>query len=645
MHRVRVMCGIAGFTYRKDESSREVVSELIASMRHRGPDGSGSYRGKFAALAAVRLSIIDPRAGSQPLVSEDQDTVLAFNGEIYNHVELRNSLESHGYRFRTNGDTEVVLNSFRHWGTRCFSMFRGMFALAIIVESERRLILARDRMGIKPLYYCTRGPALHFGSELKAILADHRVSRHINLDALSHYLSLNYVPSPLTLVDGIKKLPPAHWLEWRSGSIHLRPYWEPQDHVSHDMTMTDAREKLDSLLSAAVREQMQADVPIGLWVSGGVDSSLILHYAAQHASSPLRTFSITFPGETHDEGRYSSAVAAHFGTRHEVYELTAHAELAEAVRSIVHFADEPCADAGAMPLWFLAALTKKDTKVALSGEGADELFGGYQTYTADHLSSLFRTVPSWVRRRLALLSRRLPVSDKKIGFDYKVKRFLDGSLLPSGEAHFFWNGTFSEREKKELCSFVGHPSLAELYRPLLAHREPVGIKDFLKIDQTYYLIDNILAKCDRMSMAHSIEVRPPFLDERIVDFARGLPPCLLSRRGGLKPLLKSLLASKLPRRLRRPGKEGLDIPIHCWLRGPLRELALDTLSSKRIGFAGLLNADYVSSLLRGHLERSTNVGYHLWGLLVLVLWMEHWRIDTSNVELSPAVSQGMAAAG
>ena len=628
------MCGIAGFTHSKEQAPQELPAELIRCLRHRGPDQHGCYEGKFSTLVAVRLSVLDPMAGAQPIVSRDGDTILAFNGEIYNHVELRNCLARTGSRFETKGDTEVVLEAFRRWGPGCFSMFRGMFAIAILIESERRVILARDRMGIKPLYYCRRGSALHFGSELKAILADRRISRRIDRRALSDYLSLNYVPSPLTLVEGILKLPPAHWLEWKHGAVALHRYWEPPDNVREDLSLEDARGELDRLLSAAVREQVQADVPLGLWISGGVDSSLILHYAAQHASTPLRTFSLTFPGEKHDESRYSRALAAHYGTRHEEHELVPNSALRDAIHSIVHFADEPNADAGALPLWFLSALTRRHATVALSGEGADELFGGYKTYLADRLRPAVHLLPRALRHRLALLANRWPVSDDKVGMDYKLKRFLRGSLLPAGQAHFFWNGTFSEAEKKEFCRFNSHPSLDRLYRSLLRKPEPAGMKDFLKIDQTYYLSDDILAKCDRMSMAHSIEVRPPFLDDRIVDFACALPPRLLGRWGALKPVPKSLLASKVPRQLRRRGKEGLDIPIHRWLRGPLRELALDALSSDRVEQAGLLSADFVSSLLTDHLERRTNVGYHLWGLLVLSLWIEHWRIDTSESSIS-----------
>jgi asparagine synthase (glutamine-hydrolysing) len=426
--------------------------------------------------------------------------------------------------------------------------------------------------------------------------------------------------------------------------VDLHRYWEPSSHVRHKLTLHDAQEELDPLLSAAVQEQMLADVPVGLWISGGVDSSLILNYVAQHARSPLRTFSIRFPGEKHDESCYSRALAAHFGTRHEEYDVVPNSGLPDVIRSIVHFADEPNADAGAVPLWYLSAHTTQHCTVALSGEGADELFGGYHTFLADKLSSPFRLLPGVLLYLLALLFNEFPVSDEKIGMEYKIKRFLSGCLLPPGEAHFFWNGTFSEGEKRELCRFNDHPSLAELYRPLLEDAEPSGIKDFLKIDQTYYLADNILAKCDRMSMAHSVEVRPPFLDDRVVDFACALPPRLLGQNGRLKPLLKSLLASKLPSGLRRRGKEGLDIPIHCWLRGPLYELVADTLSSDRVERAGLLSADSVSSLLRSHLERKTNVGYHLWGLLILGLWIDHWQIDTSDAPVH-AVSRAASIAG
>jgi asparagine synthase (glutamine-hydrolysing) len=581
----------------------------------------------------VRLRIIDLEGGDQPMQSEDSDTVLVFNGEIYNNTELRRELRERGHSFRTQCDTETVLEAFLEWGKDCLSRLRGMFALALWSQSENRLLLARDRLGIKPLYYAARGANLYFGSELKALFAHPELDRRIDPRGLHYYTSLNYVPSPHTLVEGIQKLRPAHWLEWREGRITTAPYWSLTFLPQHRYTLDSAAEELDSLLADSVREHLVADVPVGIWASGGLDSSTILHYASEHSPARLKTFSVSFAGRSFDEGEYARRVAGHYGTEHHEFDLNPSVDLECAIDSMAYHSDEPGADAGALPVWFLSKLSRQHVTVALSGEGADELFGGYYTYLGDRYARALRRVPAIARRVALRLARALPVSDEKIGFDYKLQRLLQGSFLNPSEAHLFWNGTFSEAEKKKLHLRNGHPSVGTLLETLPWQSGEVGnLNRYLWLDQCYYLPDDILYKCDRMSMAHSVEVRPPFLDHRIVEFAAQLPENLKIHNSSLKVVLRHLMRNKLPREVLGRKKEGFDIPAHDWLRGVLRPLLLDTLTLEAVERTNLFAWNMVDRLIRTHLNRRANLGYHLWGLLTLFLWMRRWGIQADPLE-------------
>jgi asparagine synthase (glutamine-hydrolysing) len=565
--------------------------------------------------------------------SEDGDAVLVFNGEIYNNTELRKELRDRGHSFRTQCDTETVLEAFLEWDTGCLSRLRGMFALAIWTESDKRLILARDRMGIKPLYYCTRAANLYFGSELKALFAHPEVDRKIDPLGLHYYTSLNYVPSPHTLVEGIEKLPPGHWLEWREGRIKSSSYWNLRFQPERRYTLDSAAEELDGLLADSIREHLVADVPVGIWASGGLDSSAILHYASEHSAARLKTFSVSFAGRSFDEGAYARNVAGHYGTEHHEFDLNPDVDLESAIDSMAYHSDEPGADAGALPVWFLSQMSRQHVTVALSGEGADELFGGYYTYLGDRYARALRRVPALARRAALRLARRLPASDEKIGFEYKLQRLLQGSFLNPAEAHLFWNGTFSETEKRKLHLHNGHPSVGSLLERLPRQTTEIGyLNRYLWLDQCYYLPDDILYKCDRMSMAHSVEVRPPFLDHRIVEFAARLPENLKIRSSSLKVVLRHLMRDKLPTQVLRRKKEGFDIPAHDWLRGVLRPLLLDTLTQEAVEKTNLFDWNVIDRLIRNHLNRRANLGYHLWGLLTLFLWMRRWGIQTDPVE-------------
>jgi asparagine synthase (glutamine-hydrolysing) len=626
------VCGIVGFTRKTWAPDPDRIQSAVATIIHRGPDQQGIFESNLVSLGATRLKIIDLALGDQPISTDNGDAVIVFNGEIYNHGQLRSELEARGHKFRTRTDTETILRGFLEWDTQCFSRLRGMFAIALWTQSQKRLVLARDRMGIKPLYIARRGEDLLFGSELKTIFIHPEVDRRLSAAALDCYLSLNYVPCPLTMVEGIEQLPPGEFLEWRDGTIRTEAYWKlPQAQPRYRSPET-AQEELDSLLQQSVREHLLSDVPLGVWLSGGIDSSTILHYAAQTSASRLKTFSISFRGRTFDESNYIREVASQYGTDHEQLDLNPELNLQDAIGEFAYYADQPNADAGALPVWFLSKLSKTKATVTLSGEGADELFGGYLTYRANRLVSPVRRLPSGAIRFMLAGFRAWPVSDDKISLEYKAKRFLEGSLMSPSRAHVFWNGTFSDQQKGLLV----HSKLPNALNRLLGDLPETSLAGddfapYLWFDQKYFLPDDILNKVDRMSMAHAVEVRPPFLDHRIVEFAATLPSSFKIRGSRQKVILKDLMKGKLPTSVLQRSKIGFDIPVHEWLRGPLRPLLLETIDSVGAQHADFFSRSAIDDVVRLHLERRANLGYHLWGLMVLFLWMKRWRIQAAPI--------------
>jgi asparagine synthase (glutamine-hydrolysing) len=628
------LCGIAGFTHLKRRPDPSRIRDAVETIRHRGPDQQGVFETDSVSLAIARLKIIDLETGTQPFFSPDRDTVIVFNGEVYNHAELRRELEQRGHRFRSHSDTEVVLASFLEWDVECFARLRGMFGLALWTESRGRLVLARDRMGIKPLYIARRGADLYFASELKSVFVHPEIERNLNPAALDCYLSLNYVPAPYTMVDGIEKLRPGHWLEWQAGKTRSETYWQVPRGVEAKWTLEDAKGKLDSLLQDSVREHLLSDVPLGLWLSSGLDSSSLLHYAAAASSRRLKTLSISFAGRSFDEAGPIRELTAQYGTEHREFDVNPESGLADAIEQFAFHFDEPNADGGALPVWFLSRMTRQHVTVALSGEGADELFGGYLTYRADLLARWARRVPGWALRLGCSAAGFLPVSDEKIGFEYKVKRFLRGCLLPANRAHVYWNGVNS----RSVAGVPLPPALDGILREL----SPEGdeLESYLRFDQQYYLSDDLLAKVDRMSMAHSIEVRPPYLDHRIVEFAATLPANLKIRGAKQKIVLRELMRGKLPESTLRRKKMGFDFPAHHWMRGPLRTLMMDTLSADG-WHKGLFNPVGLRYFAESHLDRRANIGYELWGLMLLLLWMKRWSIQPIQTPAARPVPAGI----
>jgi asparagine synthase (glutamine-hydrolysing) len=628
------VCGITGYTHRGRAVSPSAIKEATDCLIHRGPDQQGTYESADVSLGAVRLKIIDLAGGSQPFLSDDRKTVLVYNGEIYNYRELRKELQGLGHAFSSKSDTEVLLRAFLQWDTGCFPRLRGMFAAAFWQENEGRLVLVRDRVGIKPLFASRSGDDIYFGSELKTLLIHPEIPRRLDRSALHYYLALNYVPGPHSLLEGIQKLQPGSFLEWKDGRVRQQEYWKLPHAQNENWKMPDAGHALDGLLKQSLSEHLLSDVPLGIWLSGGIDSSAVLHYAAQERSQRLHTFSITFQGRSFDETPYIHQLVEKYQTDHYELDVNPTLDLPSAIEEMTYYADEPLADAGAVPIWYLSKLSRQHATVALSGEGADELFGGYVTYQADHLAGYLRLLPKAARRSLLAAMRSWPVSDDKISFEYKVKRFLEGSLLSPDEAHTFWNGAFSRAQQQDLLLQTKHTSVKDLFESDLPEPDRDGsLNRYLGFDQKYYLTDDLLQKVDRMSMAHSLEVRPPYLDHRIIEFAATLPNRFKVNGRCLKVILKQLMKSKLPASVISRAKTGLDIPTHDWLRGPLRPFLEDTLNPDAVKRSGLFRPEAIERIKQDHMQRRANFGYHLWGLMIFFLWMKHWNIQTSS-ELS-----------
>lgn len=624
------MCGIAGYTTRQRVAHPGSIQDAVEAILHRGPDQQGVYESPSVSLGAARLKIVDLEGGDQPIQDAPSGSVIVFNGEIYNHMELRRELERRGRRFFSHSDTETVLQAFLEWDTECFARMRGMFAVALWSEPAQRLVLARDRMGIKPLYYAQRDEDIYFGSELKTILVHPGIGRSLSLEGLDCYLSLNYVPAPWTLVEGVYKLLPGHWLEWREGAVRTERYWQLPLPQERNWEPGEAQEELDRLLRQSVAEHLLSDVPLGVWLSGGIDSSTLLHYAAEASSSPIQTFSISFRGRTFDETPYIRSVAKRYSSQHHQLDMSSEQDLPAAIEAFAFYSDEPNADAGAVPVWLLSKLTKRHATVALSGEGADELFGGYLTHRANILARTVRSLPKPALNFADAVVKHWPVSDEKISFEYKAKRFLAGCRMPPERAHVYWNGTFSRAEKRGLVSALLPGALDAILRELAGAGD--NLPAYLWFDQKYFLPDDILTKVDRISMAHSVEVRPPFLDHRIVEFAATLPADLRMRGSRQKVILRDLMRGKLPPAILSRKKVGFDVPAHEWFRGTLRPLLDATLAGAAASHSGMFRFDQIDALVQAHQQRRANLGYHLWGLLTLFLWMKRWRIQTIPLE-------------
>ena len=627
------MCGLAGFTGKGTETD---LLRMIRTLQHRGPDFQGGdcrtdATGAAVGLGHARLSIIDLSTGAnQPFYTADEQVGMVFNGEIYNYLALKEELLQTGrYTFRTSSDTEVLLYLYQEHGLKLFDKLNGMFAFAIHDFGTGQTLLARDRMGKKPLYYAVINQTLIYGSEPKALLQHPLVSKTICPDALNAYLTFEYVPTPMCIYRDMKKLDAGHYLVFEKGEItENKAFWTIQ--FTHQTpTFPEAVAQFDTLLNDATASRLVADVPLGVFLSGGLDSSAVAYYAQKNSQSRVKTFSIGFEEKSYDEATYARTVAKHLGTDHHEKILTAQDSL-DLLPDIARKLDEPFADASIIPTYLLSQFTRQYVTVALGGDGSDEMLAGYPTFTSDYVRGVYGRMPGLVQSLANRAAGLLPVSDANISLDFKVKQFLKGFEEKPEYTHTLWLGSFSPAQKKQLLSPDVQTQLAnatglEILDTHLAEL-PAHTNAFDKTTYLYYrtyLLDDILVKVDRASMYNSLEVRAPFLDYRLVDFANSLPEKY--KRKGLtgKYILRELMRNKIPNEIIDRPKKGFGIPLSQWLRHELRPLCDLLLSDESLGQHGLFNAGYVRQLQQEHYSGKQNHRKLLWTLMVFQQWYQH----------------------
>jgi asparagine synthase (glutamine-hydrolysing) len=610
---------------------------MSARLEHRGPDSHGKFELPHLALAIRRLSIIDLETGDQPLTNEAGSVTLVFNGEIYNYRELRDRLERCGHRFKTHSDGEVIAHLYEDLGPDFVRELNGMFAIALWDNGAKRLVLARDRAGEKPLYYWQGERTLVFASEIKSLFEFPGVGRQLDREALDQYFFYGYFPSPRSAYAEIKKLPAAHRLVVERGQVKIDAYWRFQDHLRPPGPPVTRRrereleEELRHLLRQAAVSRLVSDVPLGVFLSGGVDSSTLVATMSELTPGNVNTFSVAFREKSFSEETYSSLVARRFRTRHHVLTVDA-TSLREALDVLAGHLDEPIADPAVIPTFLLSRFARQHIKVALSGEGSDELFGGYPTYLGARLAEYYLRLPKFVRRQcFERLKDLFPASSGAVPMGLFVRRFLAHAERDPAERHELWFGMFSLEELDRLVSPAGRggsPPSTTIFAPVAGVLEGAHFDEtlaqMLYLDFRLYLEDNLLVKIDRASMACALELRTPFLDHRLVEFAAGLPSALKVRRLELKSILKRAVEPWLPRKIVRRQKRGFSVPIAQWMRGELQPLVDETLAEEKLKRQGILDVAFVRRLRDEHLSGRSDHRKGLWTLLCFQLWYDRW---------------------
>ena len=631
------MCGIAGFVNLDSQRPADpgVVRAMTDSLVHRGPDDEGFHVRAGVALGMRRLAIIDLESGQQPISNEDGSIWVVFNGEVYNYLELREDLMSRGHRFRTRSDTEVLVHLYEERGDEFVQAINAMAALALWDGGKRRLLLARDRLGKKPLHYALTPEAFVFGSEIKALLRHPSVSSEIDQASVARYLVHEYVPCPGTIYRGIRKLRPGCLGVFEGGRFTERPYWDmpaqpPPGTLTPEPRVAQVEESIRTTLLEAVKCRLMSDVPLGIFLSGGIDSTSILACMSRAAPGSVRSFSVAFKEPSFDESVHFREVARHFGTRHEDRVLTPD-DLLGILPAIASTMDEPLGDASILPTYMLSRFTREQVTVALGGDGGDELFAGYPTYQAHRMADAYERLPAFLRARLIEpLVRRLPVSRTNLSLDFKAKTFIRGTGLPPEQRNQIWLGSFSDAEALSILRPDVREGLAtaDLYDEARRNMERAPAADaigkLLYVDLKMYLQDGVLVKVDRASMACSLEVRAPLLDYRFVELIGRLPTSWKLKGMTTKHIFKRAMKPWLPPGIAGRPKKGFGIPVATWLRGPLRGMMLDLLAKERLKRQGLLEPAAVDVLIRDHLEGRRDNRKPLWTLLMLQLWKDHW---------------------
>jgi asparagine synthase (glutamine-hydrolysing) len=625
------MCGIVGtVSLKPNQFSPETLERMNAAIRHRGPDEDGFYVGENVGLAMRRLAIIDLKCGRQPIFNSDKTKAIVFNGEIYNFQELRTDLIKRGYKFQTNSDTETIIHLYDEFGADCVQHLRGMFAFAIWDETDKSLFLARDRVGKKPLLYSHQPNGdLIFGSEFKALLAHPDVSREVDYEAIHHYLTLIYVPAPRTGFKHIRKLEPAHWLRWKNGKIETQKYWSLDYTPKIEISEEDAIEETTRILREATRLRMISDVPLGAFLSGGVDSSTVVALMAQENSSPVKTFSIGFEEQDFSELKYAKRVAEHVGAEYNEFIVKPNA--LEILPTLVEHYGEPYADPSALATYYVSRETRQFVTVALNGDGGDESFAGYERHFAMKISEKYHLVPNFLRKNLIESTAQLVPSPTD--FRHKVtrfKRFLKAASLPRERRYTRWMSNFDWDAKRELYTenfynAVGHHDSADVVDEFINENPQHGILDAtLYADVKTYLPNDLLVKVDIASMAVSLEARSPFLDHKLMEFAARLPDNLKLKGRETKYLLKKLASRLVPPEVIYRQKMGFAVPINHWFRGEMSKFVADNLLSETAKKRGLFKMRHVENLINEHKADKQDNSWKLWNLLMLELWFQRF---------------------
>jgi asparagine synthase (glutamine-hydrolysing) len=630
------MCGITGAVWNDPQKAveRDTLQRMTDVLRHRGPDDQGFYTSECqsqlgVALGHRRLSIIDLVGGKQPLANEDGSIWVVFNGEIYNFCELKERLEAKGHRFQTHSDTEVLVHLYEEDGTAMFSQLNGMFAFAIWDARQRQLILGRDRLGKKPLVYRHEPGRLTFASELKSLLQVPNAPREIDPQALDEYLTYQYIPHPRTIFRGIAKLPPGYFAVWRDGRLNVQPYWQPDFNAEDHRPVREYAEELRALMTSSVEMRLQSEVPLGAFLSGGIDSTIIVGLMSKLMSEPVRTFSIGFPVKEFDETSYAKMAAERFGTIHQEFQVRPDAM--EILPRLVWHYDEPFADSSAVPTWYVSQLTRQHVTVALTGDAGDELFAGYPRYFAVWLAEGFDRLPSLLRQMIAgRYWQRVPSGLKQKSRIRQWKRFVEMLGKPSAERYLEWIAIFNEVRRTSLCSEAFLESLPQgnpldfLTSALDRCNRRDRVTAFSLADLVTYLPCDLMTKVDIASMAHSLECRQPFLDYRVVELAARMPGHVKFRRAIGKRILREVFRDLLPETIQKRRKMGFGVPLDHWFRHELKTFASDILLDPKSLGRGYFKPESVLQLFDEQQQGRFNHGYRLWSLLIFELWQREW---------------------
>ncbi len=625
------MCGIVGFVNaNKSAIDQSILEKMNAAIIHRGPDQDGFFIKENVGLAMRRLSIIDLASGKQPIFSQDKTKSIVFNGEIYNYQELRKNLEEKGVVFYTNSDTEAIVNLYQLYGADCLQHLRGMFAFAIWDETEQSLFIARDRIGKKPLLYSHQSNGdLIFGSEFKALLQHPNVSREVDFEAIDAYLSFSCVPAPLTAFKAIRKLEPGHWMLWKSGEIKIERYWLPDFSKKISISEEDAIDETTRILRESVKLRMISEVPLGAFLSGGVDSSIVVALMAEESSAPVKTFSIGFEEQDYSELKYAKIVANHVGAEYNEFVVKPNA--LEILPMLVEHYGEPYADSSAIPTYYVSKETRNFVTVALNGDGGDESFGGYERYAAMRLAENYQKVPKIFRKALVNpLLNSLPSSELKRSRARDLKRFVNSAEKSEVERYFSWMCAIQPEMKAEFytddfkAKLNGNNTSSFLQRYFDKAENLGTIDKLLFVDQQTYLPNDLLPKVDIASMAVSLEARSPFLDHKIIEFAASLPENLKMNKLTPKYLLKKVAAKLVPSEVIYRKKMGFGVPLGNWFRGEMKNFVQEVLLSEKCLKRGILKPELYQKLVGEHINGEFDHAPKLWTLLMLELWFQRF---------------------